>query len=72
MSKAVRKNALNIQLKINDTSIKNYKKVKYLGIIISSNFKFIDHVKHVLNKVNIAKSLLEKAFHDTFLKKEVK
>lgn len=36
LSKAVRKNALNIQLKINDTSIKNYKKVKYLGIIIQA------------------------------------
>lgn len=72
LNKTVSKNALNIELRINDTSIKNYKKVKYLGVVISSNFKFIDHVKHVLHKVNIAKSLLEKAFRDKFLKTEVK
>lgn len=72
MSKAVRKNALKIQLKINETNIKSYKNVKYLGIVISSNFKFIDHVKHVLKKVNIARFLLGSAFKDKFLKTEVK
>lgn len=72
LSRAVRKNALNIKLKINETNIKMCKKVKYLGIIISSNFKFIDHVKHVLNKVNIARALLKNAFHDKFLRTDVK
>lgn len=72
LSKATRKNALNIKLEINGTEIHSCKKVKYLGIVISRNFKFIDHVSHMLQKVNIAKSLLRKAFNDKFIKKDVK
>lgn len=72
LSKSVRKNALNIDLKINGTNIIGYKKVKYLGIVISSNFKFIEHVNHMLNKVNLAKCLLKRAFNDKCLNKGVK
>lgn len=45
-------NGMNIELKLNETTIQNCKKVKYLGIVISSNFRFIDQIEHILNKVN--------------------
>lgn len=57
-SRGTRKQAKNIELEINKTKIKKCDKVKYLGIVISENFKFVDHVNYVVTKLNAAKSQL--------------
>lgn len=72
LSRGTRKQAKNIKLKINNITIKTCDKVKYLGIMISSNFKFIDHVKYVTNKLNITRAQLYTAFNNKFLDNNVK
>ena len=42
---------LNIQ--INNISLEQKNKVKYLGIIFDSNLKWDKHVEYILNKTNI-------------------
>lgn len=68
----VRKEALNVKFKINQKTITHSKSVKYLGVVFSQNFQFIEHVKHILNKVNIAQSLLKNVFNGKFIDKKIK
>lgn len=72
LSRSIRKQAQNITLQIEGTTINKLKKVKYLGIIISSNFKSIEHINHIIQKVNTAKSQLKSAFNNKYLNHEVK
>lgn len=72
ISRSTRKKALNIELEIDKTKIKKCTNVKYLGIIISSNFKFNEHVKYIKGKVNAAKSQLLTAFNSKYLNCKVK
>lgn len=72
LEKNVRKNALNTVFKINNELIAKVDKVKYLGVYLSKNFQFVDHVKFILNKVNAAQSLLSKIFNCKFISKQVK
>lgn len=72
LSRSTRKQAQNITLKIENTTIKKVKIVKYLGIIISSNFKQIEHINHILKKVNMAKAQLKTAFNNKYLIRRVK
>lgn len=71
-SRATRKQAQNITLQIENTTIKKFKKVKYLGIIISTNFKSIEHINHIIQKVNTAKAQLKTAFNNKYLNQKVK
>lgn len=68
----MRKNAQNIKIKINNKIIKPCKKVKYLGIVISSNFSFKKHVDHVINKVNATRSDIIEIIKNKNLKKSIK
>lgn len=43
-----------------------------MGIVISSNFKFIEHINHILLKVNSAKAQLRYAFSHKYMNKNVK
>lgn len=72
LSRSTRKQAQKIELQIDNTNIKKCTKVKYLGIVISSNFKFIEHINHIINKVNSAKAQLKNAFNHKYLNKNVK
>lgn len=72
LNKALRKKALKVALKINEKTLKNCEKVKYLGIVICKDFKFIKHVDHIIKKVNIAKAELCTAFLNKFIKKKIK
>lgn len=72
LSRSTRKQAKNIELEINKIKIKKCDKVKYLGIIISSNFKFIEHVKHITTKLNTTKVTLRKLFNNKYLNQNVK
>lgn len=72
LSRSTRKQAQKIELQIDNTNIKKCTKVKYLGIVISSNFKFIEHINHIIIKVNSAKAQLKNAFNHKYLNKNVK
>lgn len=72
LTKSVRKNALKVELSINNTKIKKCDKVKYLGLIISSNFKSINHINYVIDKVNSAKAQLKTVFENKYLQSNVK
>lgn len=72
LTRSVRKSALNIDLNINSTKIKLCDKVKYLGLIIASNFKSIHHINHIIEKTNIVKAQLKTAFNSKYLNKQVK
>lgn len=71
-NRSTRKNAQNIELTLDGTIIKTSKKVKYLGIILSSNLRFIDHIKHITYKVNAVKAQLKTAFNSKYLHTKVK
>lgn len=68
----MRKDAKNVKFKLNDFIIEQKSKVKYLGIVFSSNFQFNEHVTHILQKVNIAQCQLKNIFSCKLLKKDVK
>lgn len=68
----IRKEALSAKLKISNQFIENVKNVKYLGLVLSSNFQFVDHVKHILKKVNTAQSLLSNIFRNKYVNQVVK
>lgn len=67
-----RKEALDCRFTLNGTHIEKSTEVKYLGIILSQNFQFTKHVKHILKKVNTARSLLYNIFKSKFINKVVK
>lgn len=69
---SLRKNAINIQIKINNKIIENCKIVKYLGVTISRNFKFINHIESIIQKANIAKAELNKFFKNKLIGENVK
>lgn len=68
----VRKEAISTKLKINNQLIERVKNVKYLGLVLSSNFQFVDHVKNILKKVNTAQSLLWNVFSNKYVNNFVK
>lgn len=72
LSRGIRKQAQNIELKINNTRIEKHTKVKYLGIILSSNFQFKHHIDYILQKVNSTKAQLKSAFNNKHLNSNVK
>lgn len=72
MKNSTRKKAQNIKLIIDGTIIENSKKVKYLGVIISSNSKFINHIKHITGKVNTIKAKLKTEFNNKYLNHKIK
>lgn len=72
LTKSVRKNALDIKLNIDNQKINILDKVKYLGLIISKNYKSINHINYVIGKVNSAKAQLKTAFDSKHLNKKVK
>lgn len=59
-------------LRINNIPIKKCNKVKYLGLTISSNFKSINHVNYIIDKVNSARAQLKTAFDRKILHPNVK
>lgn len=72
LSRANRKNALNIKLKINDKTIRKCDNVKYLGVTISKNFKFNEHVEKTIKKANISKSELHNIFTNKLINCNIK
>lgn len=68
----VRKAALNCKFTLNGTLLMKSKEVKYLGVILSQNFQFTNHIKHILKKVNAAHSMLYNIFKSKFINKTVK
>lgn len=72
LSRSTRKQAQNIELQIENTTIKKCKTVKYLGIVLASNFKFIEHINYTLQKVNSAKAQLKSAFNNKYMNQNVK
>lgn len=62
-------NNLNAEFNINNMQINKCNKVKYLGLIISSNFKSLNHIKYVTDKVNSAKAQLKTAFDSKYSSK---
>lgn len=72
MSAKIRKQALDCKFTLNGTHITKSKQVKYLGVVLSQNFQFANHVKHILNKVNAAHSMLFNLFKNHFVNKSVK
>lgn len=68
----IRKDATEAKLKINNQTINKVKSVKYLGLVFSTNFQFIDHVKHIFKKVNSAQSLLANVFSNKYVSQIVK
>lgn len=72
LDKKIRKEALNVKFKINQNLVTQAKNVKYLGIVLSQNFQFIEHVNHILRKVNAAQSLLSNIFNNKYLGKHIK
>lgn len=72
LSRGIRKQAQHIELQIQNATINKCKKVKYLGIIMSSNFKSIEHINHIIYKINTAKALLKSAFNNKYLNKNIK
>lgn len=72
LSKAVRKNAKSVEFTINDKKINKCTKVKYLGLIISSNFKSINHISYINDKINAAKAQLKTLFENKYLNPNVK
>lgn len=47
----IRKEAIATKFQINSQTINKVKNVKYLGLVLSSNFQFVEHVKHVIKKL---------------------
>lgn len=72
INKKIRQMAKSVKFKINGRTIKNVKSVKYLGLVLSSNFQFVDHVKHVIKKINAAQQLLSNIFLSKFVNSSVK
>lgn len=72
LTRSIRKKATNIELKINNTIIDKCKNVKYLGLKISSNFGFNNHIEHIITKVNTAGAMLHRAFNNKHLLTNVK
>lgn len=70
--KNTRKNALECKLTLNGTHIKKSIEVKYLGGVLSQNFQFSNHVKHILHKVNEANGMLSNIFKSKFIDKCIK
>lgn len=52
----VSKKINKIQIKINNNTIEIKNKIKYLGLILSKNMKYFDHINYIINKTF-------KAFH---------
>lgn len=69
---AIRKRALDCKFTINRTIIKKSSEVKYLGVILSQDFQFTKHVKHILGKINAALAMLNTLFTNKFVDKVVK
>lgn len=72
MNKIIRKQALNMKLKIKNEVIKNVKTVKYLGIHISQNLQFNTHVQHIITKATGAQALLRNIFNSKYVRKSIK
>lgn len=72
LPRGVRKQAQNIELRIEHTKINKVRKAKYLGIILSSNYKSIEHVNYIIQKVNAAKAQLKSAFNNKHLNHHIK
>lgn len=68
----IRKEALACKFTLNGINLTKSTKVKYLGIILSQNFQFSGHVKHIMKKVNAAQAMLYSLFKNKFLDKIVK
>lgn len=49
-----KRNRQKLNIMIKNTKLLNVENIKYLGVIFSSNFKFIRHVDHIIKKVNIS------------------
>lgn len=69
---ATRKQAKNIEIKINNKSIKKCTSVKYLGVMLANNMKFTKHVDHIIKKINSVKTNLAKIFTSKYIKSEIK
>lgn len=72
LDKKIRKQALEAKFTIDRIIINKVKQVKYLGVVISQNFQFTDHVKHIIKKVNAAQTMLNKILNNKYIKKVVK
>lgn len=72
LSKKIRKQALEAKFKIDRAIINKVEQVKYLGVVLSQNFQFISHVKHILKKVNAAQAMLYRIFSNKYISKAVK
>lgn len=71
-SRSIRGNALKAEFKINNTKLKRCDTVKYLGIQISKDFKFIKHIDYIIKKINISRAELRAVFENKYIVKEVK
>lgn len=72
LEKKTRKEALDCKFSLNGIIVKKSREVKYLGVILSQNFQFVNHVKHILKKVNAAHAMLYNIFKSKFINKTVK
>lgn len=72
LNRTTRRDAMKSNLKINKESVKKVNRVKYLGLVISSNFQFNEHVKYVINKVNAAQAVLSNVFCNKYVSQVVK
>ena len=54
---------LNFTVSILDHSISNVRSFKYLGIHISSDFTWTDHIEHLTGKINQRLGLLKRIKH---------
>lgn len=72
MNPKIRKEALNCKFTLNGTNLIKSKEVKYLGVYLSQNFQFTNHIRHILKKVNAAHSMLYNIFKSKFINKIVK
>lgn len=72
LTKKIRKEALECRFTLNGISLAKSKEVKYLGVVLSQSLQFVNHVKHILKKVNAAQALLYNIFKNKFIDKTVK
>lgn len=68
----IRKETLDCKFTLNRICLKKSTEVKYLGVVLSQNFQFANHVKHIINKVNAAQAMLHGLFKNKFISKTVK
>ncbi|XP_044182741.1 uncharacterized protein LOC122963371 [Acropora millepora] len=62
-SNSERESKVDLTVSILDHSISNVRSFKYLGIHISSDFRWIDHIEHLTRKMNQRPKLLKRIKH---------